>query len=136
MGYENKKISTSFQAAVIDAPGSDCGTKKLFKIHLTDKIYNLYKYRYVKDGNNLVELNDSNKDKFMDKIVYMRSPLYCKGDKICSKCAGQFFYKLGVENIGLTTNSIGGVLLNASMKSFHDSTVYLKELDIEDYISD
>lgn len=138
MGYQNKIMCTSFQSSRIDEKGSDCGTKLFYEFELTDKNYSKFKYRILKDPKTgrLTELNDDNKSEYIGKIVKMRSPLYCKGDKICNMCAGNYFYKLGIENIGLLTNTIGGTLLNKSMKAFHDSTVHLTTIDIDDYISD
>lgn len=137
-GYDNKVMAMSFQSVTVDKKDTDCGTKKFFKVLLTDSNYKLFRYRFIKNPENgrLIELNDENKGKFIGKYVEMRSPLYCKNDKLCNACAGNYFYKLGIENIGLTTNSIGGTLLNKSMKAFHDSTVHLKTIDFEEYIFD
>lgn len=131
-------MSMSFQSVVIDKKDSDCGTKIFNKILLTDSNYDLFRYRFIKDPTTgrLIEINEDNKDKFVGKVVEMRSPLYCKGDKICNHCIGNFFYKLGIDNVGLTTNSIGGTLLNKSMKAFHDSTVHTKKIEIENYIEE
>ena len=135
-GYQNKIMCTSFQSSVLDKKGSDCGSKLYYEFLLTDDNYKDFLYRYVKDSNGqLVVLNDDNKSKFIGKIVKMRSPLYCKGDKLCNKCMGDYYYKMGSKNVGLLTTEIGGIILNKSMKSFHDSTVHLKKINIDDYIS-
>ena len=136
-GYQNKIMCTSFQSSVLDDEGSDCGSKLFYNAELTEKNYNKFIYRYIKDPNTnqLVELNDDNKSKYIGKIVKMRSPMYCKGDKICNKCAGNYYYKMGSKNVGLLTTEIGGIILNKSMKSFHDSTVHLTKINIDDYIS-
>lgn len=137
MGYQNKIMCTSFQSSVLDDEGSDCGSKLFYNVELTEKNYNKFIYRYIKDpnSNQLVELNDENKSKYIGKVVQMRSPMYCKGDKICNKCAGNYYYKMGSKNVGLLTIEIGGIILNKSMKSFHDSTVHLAKINIDDYIS-
>lgn len=137
MGYANKQMCSSFQSIVADKKGTDCGTKKCIKMLLTNDNYKLFKYRYIKEkSGNLVLLNDDNKDKYIGKIVEFRSPMYCKGDKICNKCAGELYQKLGIDNIGLLTITIGGSILNKSMKAFHNSTIKLTQIAIEDYISD
>ena len=130
-------MCTSFQTSVLDDKNSDCGSKLFISVELTEKNYDGYIYRYIKDpsSNQLIELNYDNKSKYVGKIVQMRSPLYCKGDKICNKCAGNYYYKMGSKNIGLLTIEIGGIILNKSMKSFHDSTVHLTKINIDDYIS-
>jgi hypothetical protein len=133
-GYESKKLSASFQSTFLGEPGSDCHSKRYLKIELTEKNYNLFLYRYILDNNSLVMLDNDNKDKYVGKIVDMRTALFCKDDNICSKCAGELYYKLGIRNVGLLTNGIAGVLLNLSMKSFHNSTIKTKELNILDFI--
>jgi hypothetical protein len=72
-------------------------------------------------------------EKYMGKTVKMRSPLYCLGgETICNKCAGEGFYNLGIENVGLTTSSIGSNLLNRYMKAFHDATTKLVSINVDD----
>lgn len=134
-GYENKKLSASFQNVMIDEKDSDCGTKLYLEIYLDDKNYNLFKYRYILEGNRLVVLNDSTKSRFLNKTVKMRSPLYCKSDKLCNKCAGDLYYMLGINDVGLISNTIGSTILNKSLKAFHDMSIKLNTLDIENYIS-
>jgi hypothetical protein len=69
----------------------------------------------------------------MVKTVKMRSSMYCLGGEVvCNKCMGEAFYNLGIDNIGLTTSSIGSNLLNRYMKAFHDATLHLVEIDARD----
>ena len=79
-------------------------------------------------------LDNSNIGKYIGKEVKLRSPLYCIGDKLCSKCAGDLYYRLGIENIGMTTSAIGSNLLNLLMKSFHDSSVKITEINVDDIL--
>jgi hypothetical protein len=50
-------------------------------------------------------------------------------DGICSKCAGNSFYRQGISNIGIRTAEIPSKIKNIFMKSFHDSQVRLFEMD-------
>jgi len=68
-------------------------------------------------------------DKYVGKTVKMRSPMFCTDDKICNKCAGELFFKLGIENAGLTTTKATGVILNSSMKAFHDTSLKINKID-------
>jgi hypothetical protein len=43
---------------------------------------------------------------------------------------GSAFYKIGIKNVGLTTSSLGSNLLNRFMKAFHDATIQLVSLDV------
>ena len=91
-------------------------------------------YRYIIDGKKLVLLDDRTMLKYIGKTVKMRSVLYCTSDKRCNICAGELYYKLGIQNIGLTAAKVGSNLLNMSMKSFHDSTVKVTDIKAENIL--
>lgn len=140
-GYETKKINNSMQVVMLDEPGSDCGTKYFQTITITEDMKSMFLYRYILDPSasghdekGLVLLTDNNINNYVGKTVKMRSPLFCKGDKICNKCAGELFYKLGVSNAGLLNSTLSGALLNLSMKKFHDATIKFNRINISDNI--
>lgn len=58
--------------------------------------------------------------------------MYCTGSKLCNKCAGDIFYRLGIRNVGLITAQISSDILNSGMKKFHDSTQKMCEIDIDE----
>lgn len=133
-GYASKKMSASFQTSFLGEKGSDCHSTRYLEIYLTDSNFGLFKFRYLLDNGKLIMLTNENKSKYLNKVVQFRSPIYCLDDHICNKCAGELFYMIGIKNIGLLTNEIGGNLSEKSMKAFHDSTVKLASLDVNDYI--
>ena len=57
--------------------------------------------------------------------------MMCIGKKICNKCAGDLYYKLGITNVGLTASKVATVLTNLNMKKFHDSTTRYHKIDVE-----
>lgn len=134
-GYESKKISSSMQLVTLDEKDTDCKTKKFLTILLNEENYDLFKYRFIITGNSLTMLDDDNKDKFINKVVNFRSPLFCTGDKICNACAGNLYYYLGIKNAGLTANVIGTTITNKALKKFHDLSIHLKTINLDDYIS-
>ena len=80
----------------------------------------MFKYRYIFDpsnSNKLIYLTADNLNNYVGKTVTVRSPLYCKSDRYCSKCAGELFYKLDMPNAGLLTSTYSGILMNRSMKT-------------------
>ena len=133
-GYATKKFFAAYQSAVLDKRGSDCGTKAYRKTLITKKNYQKLMYRYIVEGNKLIMLDNSNIKSYIGKVVNLRSPLYCVGDKLCSKCAGDLYYRLGIENIGMSTSAIGSSLLKLLMKTFHDSSVKISEIDVNDIL--
>lgn len=129
-GYSAKQLTAAFQGVVLDEPGSDCGTKGYLEILLTESMKSGMMYRYIIEKNKLVLMDDSNIDNYVGKKIKLRSPMYCIGDKLCSKCAGLMYEKLGIKNIGLTTSRAATTLLNMGMKQFHDSTQSIVRIDI------
>jgi hypothetical protein len=86
-------------------------------------------YCYVKEGSKLTEITSDNRDKFIGKTINIRFSSMCKNPKICNKCAGNMYYRLGITNIGTAVPQIASILKNICMKGFHDSTVRTSEMD-------
>ena len=86
------------------------------------------------ENDKAVLLTTGNIDNYVGKLVKLRSPMYCKNEKYCSKCTGGLYHKLGIENVGLIANVIGTSMTTLALKSFHNTSVKLKEINYEDYI--
>lgn len=129
-GYWEKLFLSAFQHVKLDKEGSDCGTKRTMTVTLTDYNIDVYMYSYIVEGSRLVELNSTNKDKYLGKTVKMRYSALCEcKNGYCNKCVGNLFYKLGTTNIGTATPAIPAKLKLVSMKAFHDSQYKLVEID-------
>ena len=131
-GYWEKLITLATQTLVLDEPGSDCGTKKYITEELTNKNVADYMYNWiVKPDGSLEELTSKNMDKYIGKKVNMRFCIYCKSKTgICSKCAGNMFYRRSESrNVGVACNQTANVLKLTNMKSFHDGTIKTSEID-------
>lgn len=133
-GYETKKINNATQTISLDEAGSDCGTTQYLKITIPAGMKNMFYYRYILDGGKLLMLTEGNISNYLDKEVMMRSPLYCKTDKICNKCAGELYYKMGIKNAGLLSSTMSGSIMNLNLKKTHDQTVKFKKIDIRNFI--
>lgn len=129
-GYRAKQFTAAFQGIVLGDSGSDCGTKLYLEFVLTDWMKKDVLYRYIIDGSKLVLLTDENIGKYMGTKIKLRSPMFCKNEKICSKCAGTMFEKLGLKNVGLTATRVASTLRDKNMKKFHDSTVSIATIDL------
>lgn len=123
------------QTEILGDKDSDCGTIRTIEVELTAKNIKDFTYRYVKQGNSYVVITPDNQKNFVGKTVHMRSPMYCIGvgkEKcLCNKCAGDFFYKLGKQNIGLVTGKMAGQLSNLNLQKFHDNVVKMVTLDVD-----
>lgn len=132
-GYKAKQVSSLGQAVILRKDVQDCGTKAYVEIVIPPSMKSKFLYRYVIDGGKLVMLDNSNIDKYVGKKVKLRSIMYCGCDSgVCMTCAGRLFEKLQIDAIGLTTSTLTGALLNLKMKAFHDSSVKVNAIDLDD----
>lgn len=129
-GYLENLTTMAYQDLILDEPGTDCKTNRHIEVILTKKNINRYIYNnIIESSGKLVELNSMNMDKYIGKKVKMRMAYLCPHEKPCNACAGNFYYKIGVRNVGLTLMQVFSIYKNKSMKAFHDSTVQLVEID-------
>ena len=134
-GYLVKQSRSGYQHLMLDEKDSDCGTKKFLEILLTDKNKGLFLLRWIQDSDGkLVLLDADNVKSYIGKKIRIRSPLYCTNDRICSKCAGELYYKLEMPNIGLIGDRIASTIMQKSMKQFHDSTIKTTVIDYESHL--
>ena len=129
-GYLENLATRAYQDIILDEPGTDCHTDKYITVTLDEKNYIRYIYNNIIGPNGkLIELTSENANKYFGKKVKMRMAYLCKNEKPCAACAGNFYYRLGVKNVGLTLMQVFSIFKNKSMKAFHDSTVKLTEID-------
>lgn len=131
MGYVEKQFVSGYQH-VITKHGTDCGTKNHIVIHLTKANIADYMYSYIIEPNgSLTELTSDNVDNYIGKTVKMRFSSRCEAEGyICNKCVGNLFNRLGLDTIGIQTAVAPSKLKNFSMKSFHDSTIKMAEMNV------
>ena len=132
-GYWEKEFLRAFQHLKLLPAGSDCKTTKTLKVYLTDKNIDGWMYSYIVDNGRLVELTSENKNKYLNKEVKIRFSAFCeaKDGHFCNKCAGNLFYRLGIDNVGSATPQIPSKIKNLLMKKFHDSVINFSDMDIE-----
>ena len=120
----------AYQDIILDKPGTDCKTTRCIEVTLTEKNFTRYIYNNIVTGSGkLVELTSQNAKNYFGKKVKMRMAYLCKNERPCAACAGNFYYKLGTTNVGLTLMQVFSIFKNKAMKAFHDSTVKLTEVD-------
>lgn len=131
-GYIAKELMAALQTESLDVYGSDCGTQATIDYIITPKLQKEFEYRYIKEGSRLVCLTPDVIPKYIGKKVKLRTPKCCIGDKLCNKCAGDFFYKLGKEHAGLMSPIVATTCTNLNMKKFHENLVKVGEIDLDD----
>lgn len=130
-GHWEKLYLSAYQHITLDKPGSDCGTKRYITVTLDNKNISEFMYSYIIENGKLILIDSTTFEKYINKTVKMRYSSMCEGKKsLCNKCAGELFYKMGVENIGVTIPQIASRIKLISMKSFHDSQVNFAEMNV------
>lgn len=131
-GYDEKLFTRATQHIKI-IPNTDCGTKRTITVTLTKKNIKNWMYCfYINSSGNAVEITSDNMDSLIGKTVKMRYSSLCeysKGGCICEKCGGTLFRRAGMENAGLVSMVMMSSVKNKAMKSFHDSTLELVDVD-------
>lgn len=135
-GYMGKKLMALLQMMEVDEPGTDCGTKNLIPLTITKYNSPFVTNIYINEGGQEKMITDDNVSSYIGKTVMMRSPMSCKNNKICSKCAGSLFYKLGVEHAGLFSTAVSHAALNLGLKAKHSSIIELYTFNPDDIIED
>lgn len=128
-GYMTKQFYAVFQSLIIDDPGSDCGAKYGLPIVLTKDNLEDYIDQYIIDGKDLVLITPDLPTKYMNHEIQIRSPMYCCGDKLCNKCAGERYYKIGVTNMGLGSNKLSGALQSQTLKLRHNMKISVDRIN-------
>lgn len=128
-GYLGKKLLALLQMIELDEEDTDCGTKRLIPITITDvNKASLYYSNFVHNGQ-MIMLTDKNVSSYLGKTMMFRSPMSCISDKLCSKCAGRLFYLLGIKQAGLWSVQLSHNMLNLALKAKHDTSINLYHID-------
>lgn len=136
-GYMGKKLLALLQMMGVDEPGTDCGTKNLIPVLITNENKNDLVYSYIDNGSGQeIMLTKENVKSYIGKRMMMRSPMSCLNPKICSKCASKLFYLLEADEAGLYATQISHTALNLGLKAKHNSLVELYTFNPEDMIID
>ena len=139
-GHIAKIMRAGLNDVKFDPELEDCGTKKYFELLVTDKNKSLIIGRYFlneKTGK-IEKLTEENVSQYVGKKIKLRSPLYCKSEKICKTCVGYWLaeqlYDPELQNNSLWAKSYSVIynkILNVMMKISHHRITAGEELDFE-----
>jgi hypothetical protein len=111
----------------------DCGTKMGLPRIMDKTILNQLIGREILINNEWLKIeNDTPLDHYLDKLVTMRSPMYCKsrGFNICYHCAGDFL-ATNPDGIINALTGISNILLYIPMKKMHATKLSVANMDLD-----
>lgn len=125
-GYLTRRLIYITSGLELDETMDDCGTTTYLSREITEDNYSLYFYRYFIDPTTKQEfvLTKFNYKKWLNKILYMRTPLTCKcaGNHICHKCYGLLYRKHRSRQIGyIAAQSLGERASQLTLRTKHIS---------------
>lgn len=129
-GYLSRRLVYAMQRVEANPKLEDCGTKKFFTLKATPDIAKRLIGRYVYNDDNKLVLFDAKK--MTDKIIRLRSPMYCTNTKICRHCYGELLMRNRTPYVGILCATILGERLSQStMKQFHlGGSISMKKVDM------
>ena len=124
-GYLTRRLIYLISNIELSEDVWDCGSTNYLKMNLNEEYIKMFMYRVVKldpDSDEEFILTKDNYMDFLNKDVYMRSPLTCKcgNGKICHKCYGYLFKKHNSKMIGyIAAQSIGERASQQTLRTKH-----------------
>lgn len=115
----------------------DCGTKlTLSRTYGSKDIKKLVDRYIVVNGSSLCIESLEQAEKYVDKEVQLRSPIYCRleGDNLCPICVGKKISR-NKDSLAILLSDISSVILKASLKVMHGTVLSTAEIDLNKHFS-
>ena len=128
-GYLSRKLifaCANLQIGDLD----DCGTTDLLEVHVKNiKKARMLINRYYDNNGTLEMITNENYEELVEKVINIRSPIFCTSPKICKTCYGDLYKVLNSRFIGvIAAQSLGECNTQLVLRTFHTSGVaHVKE---------
>lgn len=123
-GYLSRKLIFACANLQFDVDLEDCGTKDLLDVFVKNakKARMLIgKWMLGNDGN-LCLITKENYTELINKSIQVRSPVFCKSEKLCKKCYGEMYKYLNTRFVGvIAAQSLGECNTQLVLRTFHTS---------------
>jgi DNA-directed RNA polymerase subunit beta' len=124
-GYLSRKLIFSSVNLQIDPVLDDCGTTDTLSVFVKNerKAKSLIN-RYIITNGELEKITKDNYKNYINKTIQLRSPIFCKSNKICHKCYGDLYKSLNSSFIGIiAAQTLGEASTQLTLRTFHTSGV-------------
>jgi DNA-directed RNA polymerase beta' subunit len=118
-GYLSRQLVYALQRVEADPKILNCKTTRPFMLKVTDDIAGRLNGRYLlsKSG---TPIKITDPTKFIDKVIPLKSPLYCRTSKICRTCYGELLLRNETSYVGVLAGQIFGERgTQMIMRTFH-----------------
>ncbi len=124
-GYLSRKLIFTCANLQIDSTVEDCGSTDLLSVYVDDeKKARMLVGKWFMENKELIKMTEYNFLGYVGKTIEVRSPIYCKNPKVCTKCYGELYEMLDSEFVGvIAAQSLGECNTQLVLRTFHTSGV-------------
>jgi len=124
-GYLTRQLIYSSSHISLSETAVDCGTKDTLEVTVEDeKFLNSILGRVYIDENGEKKIVKKDDVELIGKTINMRSPIFCKSEKICKTCYGNLSNLIHSNDIGIiATQAVGERTTQLVLRTFHVSGV-------------
>ncbi len=123
-GYLSRKLIFTCANLQLDYNNEDCGTEDLLEVSVKNerKANMLVNRFYLNENKELELITKENCLSLVDKIIFIRSPIFCKSPGICQTCYGNLYKKINTRFIGIiAAQTLGERTTQLVLRTFHTS---------------
>jgi len=125
-GYLSRKLLFTGTNLELDDQLDDCGTTDYLTVYVSDdkKSKMLLERYFLNDKNELEKITKENRQSLIGKNIQLRTPIFCKSEKICKKCYGDLYKLIHSKFVGvIAAQSLGETNTQLILRTFHSSGV-------------
>jgi len=137
-GYLSRKLIFTCANLQIDRTFDDCGTTDLLQVFVdNEKKAKMLIGKHFMESGNLIKMTEYNYLGYVGKTIEIRSPIFCKNDKVCKTCYGELHEVIDTDFIGvIAAQSLGECNTQLVLRTFHTSGVAVVGKNNEDGSND
>lgn len=127
-GAQTKSLARVLQDLQITA--EDCGAVRGLTVNFGKVDIKDFFGRNIMTSNGLVLLTKENQLPYLNKVVMIRSPMYCKThDGLCKACMGRIFTQINANSLNFYAVTITSSLMNLAMKAMHGTKLEMVDIN-------
>jgi len=144
-GYLSRKLIFTCANLQIDKNNEDCGSTDFLEVFIpSQRKAEMMIGKFFKDENgNLDMITEKNFKSLVNKTILVRSPIYCKSERLCKTCYGNLHEVTRSKFVGvIAAQALGECNTQLILRTFHTSGVAVikgdssTEMQQEDIVGD
>lgn len=119
-GYLSRKLIFTCANLQLSETLEDCGTTDYLAIDITNAKKAESLINRWTDGNELI--TRENYKEFVGRKIKIRSPIFCRSDRVCKRCYGESYKSLNSKFVGIiAAQTLGEKSTQLVLRTFHTS---------------